>query len=253
MSIEWLKDVIIPLASGIGGAIIGAGASYFASSRLAKRSSDEVLERDKASRHDQDLRAAHQVFVKLYAIANSLCTFHNDLEEQVAKADRDGNSHMPLHERLSARAGIDREPSIEFTADELAIYIAAKQPDYVNDLLLLSRRYNAHLTNLATFASLKIELHRETTRLGKTTRAETGVSTTVMRLPAEVANYINTKRQELDIFATAMREHLAQDDKFARDVASRFGNVTGGYLGPGILDFVPTEELEPSNIAPLAS
>lgn len=50
MSVEWVKDVVIPLVSGIGGAVVGAGASYFASSRLAKLASDEVLARDKAAR-----------------------------------------------------------------------------------------------------------------------------------------------------------------------------------------------------------
>lgn len=75
MSMEWVKDVVIPLVSGIGGAVVGAGASYFASSRLAKLASDEVLARDKAARDDQDKRAAHQVFVKLHAIVNSLGSF----------------------------------------------------------------------------------------------------------------------------------------------------------------------------------
>ena len=110
---EWVKDVVIPLVSGIGGAVIGAGASYFASSRLAKLASDEVLERDKVARADQDKRAAHQVFVKLHAIANSLGSFQKQTLEMVAKAESDGNSHMPLYQRLSPFGGIERELSID--------------------------------------------------------------------------------------------------------------------------------------------
>ena len=138
--------------SGIGGAVVGAGASYFASSRLAKLASDEVLERDNAARVDQDKRASHQVFVKLHAITNSLGSFQKQTLEMVAKADSNGNSHMPLYQRLSPFAGIEREPSIEFSAEELAVYIGAKRTDYVDDLLLLSRRYAACPASLDTFA-----------------------------------------------------------------------------------------------------
>lgn len=241
-SIDWVKDVAIPLVSGIGGAVVGAGASYFASSRLAKRASDEVLERDRAARNDQDKRAAHQVFVKLHAIANSLGSFQKQILEMVAKADADGNGHMPLYQRLSPFAGIEREPSIEFTAEELAIYIGAKRADYVEDLLLLSRRYAACLASMATFASLKTDLHFETARFGKTTRDEaTGVSTTRMHIPPELANYVHVKAEELNLFTVGMCQLLTDYDAFARDVAGRFGDVTKAFLDGAIPGFEPVE------------
>jgi hypothetical protein len=240
MSMEWVKDVVIPLVSGIGGAAVGAGASYFASSRLAKLASDEVLERDKAARADQDKRAAHQVFVKLHAIANSLGSFQKQTVEMVAKADSDGNSHMPLYQRLSPFAGIEREPSIEFSAEELAVYIGARRTDYVDDLLLLSRRYAACLASLTTFAKLKTDLHFEMARLGQTTRdTATGVSTTRLHLPPEVGNYIKVKAEELDLFAQGMCQLLVDYDAFARDVAQRFDEVTRGFLGGPIPRFEP--------------
>nr|WP_315381862.1 hypothetical protein [uncultured Sphingomonas sp.] len=240
MSMEWVKDVIIPLVSGIGGAVVGAGASYFASSRLAKLASNEVLERDKAARADHDKRAVHQVFVKLHAIANSLGSFQKQTLEMVAKADSDGNGHMQLYQRLSPFAGIEREPSIEFSAEELAVYIGAKRADYVDDLLLLSRRYAACLASLNTFAKLKTDLHFEMARLGQTTRdTATGVSTTRLRLPPEVGNYIKVKTEELDLFANRMCELLADYDAFARHVAQRFDEVTRGFIEGPIPGFEP--------------
>jgi len=232
MSLELVKDVVIPLVSGLGGAIVGAAASYFPARMLAKRASDEVLERDKAARRDQELRAAHQVFVKLSILANSLCGYHRQIEAMIAKAEHDGNSHMPIWQRLSTFAGIDRETSVEFNADELAIYIAAKRPDYVDDLILLARRYAANLANLAAFAKMKTDLHLETISLGVTERAETGVSTTRLHVPREVANSIKVRADELNLFAIEMRAMLAEDDRFARDVAERFADVTDSYLGP---------------------
>lgn len=242
MSMEWVKDVVIPLVSGIGGAVVGAGASYFASTRLAKLAADEVLARDEAARVDQDKRAAHQVFVKLHAIANSLGSFQKQTLEMVAKADSDGNVHMPLYQRLSPFAGIERESSIEFSAEELAVYIGASRADYVDDLLLLSRRYAACLASLDTFAKLKTDLHFEMARLGQTTRdTATGVSTTRMHLPPEVGNYIKVKTEELDLFAQGMCRLLADYDAFARDVAQRFYEVTRGFLGGAIPAFEPLE------------
>lgn len=240
MSLEYVKDVVIPLLSGIGGAVIGSGASYLASSRLAKLASDEVLKRDNAARADQDKRAAHQIFVKLHVIANVLGSFQKQTLEMVAKADNDGNTDMPLYQRLSSFAGIEREPSIEFSAEELAIYIGAKRADYVDDLLLLSRRYAACLASLNTFSKLKSDLHFEVARLGQTTRDNaTGVSTTRMNLPSQVPNYINMKIEELDLFAQEMFQLLADYAEFAYDVAQRFHEVTRSFLDGPIPSFDP--------------
>lgn len=158
----------------------------------------------------------------------------------VAKADSDGNSHIPLYQRLSPFAGIEREPSIEFSAEELGVYIGARRADYVDDLLLLSRRYAACLASLGTFAKLKTDLHFEMARLGQSTRdAATGVSTTRMHLPPEVGNYFKVKTEELDLFSESMCQLLAGYDAFARDVAQRFDEVTRGFLGGPIPGFEP--------------
>ncbi|KTT65672.1 hypothetical protein NS319_18050 [Sphingomonas sanguinis] len=147
---------------------------------------------------------------------------------------------MPLYQRLSPFAGIEREPSIEFSAEELAVYIGAKRADYVDDLLLLSRRYAACLASLSTFAKLKTDLHFEMARLGQTTRdTATGVSTTRLRLPPELGNYIKVKTEELDLFANTMCELLADYDAFARDVAQRFDEVTRGFIEGPIPSFEP--------------
>lgn len=243
MSLELVKDVIIPLASGISGAIVGAGASYIPARMLSKRASDEVLKRDKAARRDMDTRAAHQVYVKLHVIANSLGTFQKQIVGMVAKAESDGNGHMKLHERISNFAGIERERSIEFTAEELAIYIAAKRADYVDDLLLLARRYAVCLAGLETFAKLKTDLHYETVRFGRTTRdAKTGVAKTSMHVPPEIGNYVNVKGDELNLFTKDLCDQIAEYDAFARDVAVRFKEVTKSFLDGPMPGFAPKED-----------
>jgi hypothetical protein len=81
--IEWLtqhkeivKDFVVPLASALIGAIAGAAAGYWPARQLAKRSSDEILKRDAGARHEGELRAARQVYVKLHTVANSIGTYH---------------------------------------------------------------------------------------------------------------------------------------------------------------------------------
>lgn len=237
-----MKDVIIPLVSGLGGAVVGAVVSYFAASRLAKQTSREVLERDKAARRDNEIRAAHQVFVKLSAIANSLCGYHKQVEEMVSKADAGGNSGILLSEKLSTFAGIERAPVIDFTADELSIYIAAKQQDYVNDLLLLARHHAINISHLVTFAKLKEALHEEIAAIGVTTRDETGMSRTMLPQAHPRYNLVMTKRDELEIYTKSMRALLGEGDALARRVAEKFNEVTEAYLGKNSMpDFEAVE------------
>lgn len=250
--IEWLsqhtgiiKDVVVPLASALIGAIAGAIAGYWPARQLAKRSSDEILKRDADTRHEGDLRAARQVYVKLHTVANSIGTYHKQVEEMIVKADVDGNSHMPIWQRLSIFPAIGREPNVEFSSEELALYIAAKRPEFMDDLLLLGRKHAANLGSLAAFATMKSDLHFEMTKFGSTTRAESGVSTTRLRVPLELANHFQVRGDELENFAKMMRECLAEDYKFACGVASRFTGVTESYLGEETLPgFASATEIE---------
>lgn len=230
-----LKDVIIPLASAIIGAVAGAAASYWPARSLAKRSSDEVLLRDAAARRDEELRAARQVFVKLTDLANTLGTYRGQVEEMISIAERNGDGTILLHQKLSAFPAIDREPSIIFSAEELSIYIAAKRPDFVDDLLLLSRRHAAIVSGLSTFAEMKTAYHYETAQHGKTTRDEQGRTTTKMHLPPHLANYFQVKSDELEFFATHLRKQLNEYADFSAEVATRFSEITDAYLGDGAL------------------
>lgn len=253
--IEWLtqhkgivKDVVVPLASALIGAIAGAAAGYWPARQLAKRSSDEILKRDAGARYEGELRAARQVYVKLHTLANSIGTYHKQVEEMITKADVDGNSHMLIWQRLPVFPAIGREPKIEFSAEELALYVAAKRLEFMDDLLLLARKHAANLGSLAAFATMKSDLHSEMTKFGSTTRAESGVSTTRLRVPLELANHFEVRSDELENFANMMRAYLAEDYKFACNVADRFTEVTESYLGEKTLPgFAAATKIETSS------
>ncbi|MDB5583735.1 MAG: hypothetical protein JWR80_8911 [Bradyrhizobium sp.] len=226
-----IKDIVVPLTSAVIGALLGGVPAFL----LARRGSKEVLQRDKAARHDVELGLVRQVFVKLDIIANALGSHEQQVEEMIAKADQDGNDHMPIHQRISTFPGIDREPLVTFEACELAVFITAEAPDYVDELILLSRRYAAVLASLATFGRLRTELHYETSRQGITTRDASDVSTTAVHGSPGFQNYILLKADELELFARAMRRQLNDYAAFARAVAGRFGPVADGYLGKGLV------------------
>jgi hypothetical protein len=166
-------------------------------------------------------------------LANSIGSFHKQIEGMIEKAARDGNSHMRIFERLSTFPSIEREPTIEFSAEELEIFISSKQPDYMDKLLLLSRQYAACLGNISSFGALKTEWYELTIRLGQTTRSESGVSTTELRVPPNVANYINVKGDELENFANDLRSLVDQWNSFAFEVADGFEDATRHLFAAG--------------------
>jgi len=221
------KDYGVP----IGTAILGALLAYVPSRALAGRASKELIQRDEKARHEAEVVAARRVFIKLNVLVNAILDYHTQIEAMVQQADDDGNGHMTIAQRLSAFIGVDREPTVSFTAEELEVFIAAKRVDYVDDLVLLSRRHGAMLSNLAAFGRLKMDLHYEIAKHGHTTRDNDLVSTTAGRMPASLGNYFRVQSDELNLYAMAMRKMIAGFAAFARGVAENYGPITRAYLG----------------------
>lgn len=225
------KDFGVPLLS----AVLGALLAYVPAARLAKKASDEMLARDREQRVETELTEARRAFVKLTLIANTLGSFHQDIEAMIARATSDGHDHMPLWQRLSTFAGIEDEPAVMFGANELAPFIAARRPELVDALLLLQRRHMAVVQSLRTFAKLKTELHYMGAQFGQTTRDETLVSTTRMQMPPEVAQVFRLKVDELDLFTNSMRAQVSDYADYGVETASLFNTVCEAYFGHGSL------------------
>ena len=168
-------------------------------------------------------------------LVNASLGFHQQVEQMIAKADRDGNSRMPLWQRLSTFAAIDREPAIMFDADELALFVAAKKVAYVDDLVLLSRRHAACLANLGAFGRMKTDLHYEIARRGETTRDDNDVSTTFARVDPGMANYLGQRAEELELYTRELRSILADTAALAERTAGQFGPITQAYFHDGTL------------------
>jgi hypothetical protein len=228
-----MKDVVVPLTAAIGGGIVAAVVGYFPARRLAKAASSELLGRDAKGRGEQNARAARQVYVKLHMLANSIGTYHKQIEAMIGRADKDKNSRMRIFERLSTYPGIDNEPRIDFLAEELEIFISTNQPAYMDRLLLASRNHAACISNLSAFGKLKAEWHDLATLMGQTSRDENGVSKTFMRVPVDIANHVTVKGDELESFATEMRQLISEWNDFVVSVANDYEDATVSFFKSG--------------------
>lgn len=236
------KDYGVPFAT----AILGALLAYVPSRMLAGRATKELVARDEKARREAEVVAARRVFIKLNVLVNAILGYHNDIEAMIAKAEQDGNGHMMTAQRLSAFVGVDREPSVAFAADELEVFVAAKRPDYVDNLVLLSRRHGAMLSMLAAFGQKKTDLHYELAKHGHTSRDSDQVSTTAARMPASLGNYFRVQMDELNLFAVSMRQTINAFAAFARDLANDYGPITRAYLGADAILDLAEGPAEPS-------
>lgn len=236
MSQYW--DLVPAIVGGVIGALAGGIPAWL----LAKRQSDETLKRDKQERLDQEKTAASRVFVKLSILANSILSLKKQIDDMDERAERDGRSDMRLFERVSPIVGLDIEKPVEFTAEDLSMFVAAKRVDYVDDLLLLARRQAAIVGGLREYGRLKVEHYYLHVSKGVTTRAEDGVSTTRLRVSAEDANFLRVKGEELDIYLRALRAQLDEYAEQARRVANEYGNIVRTYFDDASLPTLTEEK-----------
>lgn len=78
---------------------------------------------------------------------------------EMLKRPFDPNDKCPTQRRVSAFAGRHYRPEASFTPDDLAIFVAAEEFNYLTELDLFGRRYMADMDALDTYGTLKAELH----------------------------------------------------------------------------------------------
>ena len=125
---------------------------------LAKRASKETLDRDRLQRLDAELAIAFRVHTKLGIMFNDLSATVLQIREML-KRSFDPRDEAPVQRRVSAFAGKQLLRDISFTADELALFVAVNELDYLSELDLFARRYHSDMVALDTYGKLKTELH----------------------------------------------------------------------------------------------
>jgi hypothetical protein len=136
------------LVPAIVGGVIGALAGGVPAWLIAKSQSDETLRRDSAERREAEKALAFRVCVKLLTIINSTISLRSHVKGCAALRSIPGNEKMELWQVLVPMIGHTDEGSIRFDAEEMAVFAAAKEHDFMQDALLLAQR---HASSLASF------------------------------------------------------------------------------------------------------
>lgn len=150
---EWW-DLVPSVVGGVLGALAGGIPAWV----IAKRASKETLARDRLSRLETELATVFRVHTKLSMMINDLSSTLIQIREMLNRPF-DPTDESPIQRRVSAFAGKQLQDNAAFTADELSVFVAANQLDYLTELDLFGRRYTADMISLDKYGQLKTEIH----------------------------------------------------------------------------------------------
>ena len=134
------------LVPAITGGIIGALAGGIPAWLIAKRQSDETLCRADEQRQDREKAQSFSIHVKLVTVVNSVIHDWRHLALSLAILGVPENSHMEPWQVLKPLIGQTDEGSVRFSAEELSLFMAAREREFMLDLMLLALR---HATSIA--------------------------------------------------------------------------------------------------------
>ena len=191
------------LVPGVIGAVIGAAAGAMPAYWLARRSSNEIKDRDAVLRQEDARTAATTAMIRLQRITNSLYTLHHQIERTLAVAEAKGLKGAPLWMMLKPIGGIIPE-AVRFETRELAVLFKADRSDLANEMMLMSERHFTTETAMTEYAAKR-------TALGDLMQPDmNGTIGTTMATP-EMAKRFGPRMAELDDLATQMRHSVKED------------------------------------------
>ncbi len=236
------------LVPAVIGGIIGALAGGIPAWLLAKRQSDETLRRDREQRNENQKALAFSVVVKLLHIINSTVSLSNHVHSCLAlRADPD-HAHMEPWQVLVPMIGHTDEGAIRFTSGEMAVFSAANEYDFMQDMLLLAARNSS---SLATFQEYCV-MRNEFRKIGPKPADFDGQIGGGWLTPEEVDS-LKPYTIPMNNIVVGLERGLDEDEKLARTVAERFGPITAKYFSVkqfASLTFPSDEELAAMRQAP---
>lgn len=222
---------LVPAAVG---AIIGALAAGIPAWLLAKRQSDETLRRDREQRVERQKALAFSSGVKLLQILNSVIDINNHVKTCLAPSDSPEASQLEPWQSLVPMVGFSDEGSIRFTPEELAVFVAAKENELMEGMMLIAARHSATISAFNTYCEERNKF-RDIAPAPERFDGELGSS----RLTQQELNKLKPYTVPLNCIAVDLAAGLDEDVRVARSVAERFGPVTARYFDQP--DFMPLD------------
>ena len=236
------------MASAIVGGLIGALAGGLPAWVLAKRQSNEVLRRDREQRVENQKTLAFAVCVKLLHIINSTISLSNHVKSCLALRDDPANAHMEPWQIVIPMIGHTDEGSIRFTANEMGVFAAASEYDFMQDMMLLAVRHSSSLATFQEYCTMRNDFRA----IGPKPTDFTGQIGGGWLTPEEVIR-LKPYTIPMNNVVVGLDGGLDKDVCLARTVAERFGPVTARYFGVtkfADLTFPTDQELAAMRLAP---
>lgn len=227
------------IASAIVGGLIGALAGGIPAWALAKRQSNEVLRRDREQCIENQKALAFAVVVKLLHIINSTVSLSNHVKSCLALRDDPARAHMEPWQVLVPMIGHTDEGSIRFTADEMGVFAAAKDYDFMQEMMLLAVRHSSSLATFQEYCAKRDEFRA----IGPKPTDFDGQIGGGWLTPEEDIK-LKPYTIPMNNIVVGLDAGLDEDVRLARTVAEKFGPVTARYFDVkqfATLTF-PTEE-----------
>ena len=217
--VPW-SELIPAIVGGTIGALAGGIPAYF----LALRSSKEVLERDQHARVQQERADAFRAHVRVGELVNGILSLQMQIEEMVQASAGMPHGEVFLWVGVRPIAGLADEGLIAVQASEAALFVAAGAEDYVNDLLLLPKRYKAVVSALLEYRRLRDGLTREM----PVSAFEGDIGSTY--LTKDQLDALMPRMIELNSIIAKVRSHLAKDRETALRLARDFAPIMKRYF-----------------------
>jgi hypothetical protein len=213
------------MISAIVGAVIGAFAAGVPAWLLAKRQSDETLRRDMEQRLENQKALAFSATVKLQQISNSIISLSNHVKSHLALLNDPKHNHMEPWQVLIPMIGHTDEGSIRFTSQEMAVFAAAKEYDFMQDLMLLGNRHSSSLATFQEYCTMRNEFRA----IGPKPKYFDGDVGGRLLTQDEVNSYL-PYTIPMNNLVDQLAVSLDEDVRLARSVAERIGAITARYF-----------------------
>lgn len=228
-------DLIPAIVGGLIGALAGGIPAWL----LAKRQSDEALRRDTTQRTESQKALAFSTLIKLQLIIDSTISLSNHVKSRMALRDDPSHAHMEPWQVLIPEIGYTDEGSIRFTAEEMAVFAAAGEYDFMQDMMLLAVRHASSLASFQEYCSMRNKFFSVGPKPERF-EGEFGLTT----LTREENDSYKPYTIPLNNVALGLDALLDEDERLARSVAANYGPVTKRYFNDerfGSL-YLPTNE-----------
>lgn len=213
------------MTSAIVGGLIGALAGGIPAWALAKRQSNETLRQNKEQRVDNQKALAFSTTVKLLHIINSTISLSNHVKSCMALRDDPDHALMEPWQVLVPMVGHTDEGSIRFTSEEMAVFAAANESDFMQDMMLLSVRHSSTLASFQEYCVMRNEFRK----IGPKPADFDGQIGGGWLTQEEIVSF-KPYTIPMNNLVVGLDAGLDEDVRLARDISGRFGAVTAKYF-----------------------